>query len=129
MRLVDEIGFDPVDAGTIDDSWRQQPATPVYTTDYDAERVRKALGASRFNILFQFLVEALVLCLAGGTVGVILGSVGAVLLSRLAHWNTSISVFAILLAFLFSAIVGLVFGVWPARRASLLDPIVALRYE
>jgi putative ABC transport system permease protein len=91
--------------------------------------VRKALGATRFNILFQFLVEALVLCLAGGTVGVILGSGGAVVLSKVAHWNTSVSVFAILLAFLFSALVGLVFGVWPARRASLLDPIVALRYE
>jgi putative ABC transport system permease protein len=91
--------------------------------------VRKALGATRFNILFQFLVEALVLCLAGGTVGVILGSGGAVLLSKLAHWNTSISLFAIMLAFFFSAIVGLIFGVWPARRASMLDPIVALRYE
>jgi putative ABC transport system permease protein len=91
--------------------------------------VRKALGATRFNILFQFLVEALVLCLAGGTAGVILGSGGAIVLSRVAHWNTSVSVFAILLAFIFSALVGLVFGVWPARRASLLDPIVALRYE
>jgi putative ABC transport system permease protein len=91
--------------------------------------VRKALGATRFNILFQFLVEALVLCLAGGMVGVIVGSGGAIVLSKLAHWNTSISLFAILLAFLFSAVVGLIFGVWPARRASLLDPIVALRYE
>jgi putative ABC transport system permease protein len=91
--------------------------------------VRKALGATRFNILFQFLVEALVLCLAGGTVGVIVGSGGAVVLSRLAHWNTSISLYAIALAFFFSAVVGLVFGVWPARRASMLDPIVALRYE
>ena len=91
--------------------------------------VRKALGATRFNILFQFLVEALVLCLAGGTVGVILGSAGALILSALAHWNTSISIFAILLAFLFSAFVGLFFGIWPARRAASLDPIVALRYE
>ncbi|HEY6807945.1 MAG TPA: FtsX-like permease family protein, partial [Gemmatimonadales bacterium] len=91
--------------------------------------VRKALGATRFNILFQFLVEALVLCLAGGTAGVILGSAGAMILSALAHWNTSISIFAILLAFLFSAFVGLFFGIWPARRAASLDPIVALRYE
>jgi putative ABC transport system permease protein len=91
--------------------------------------VRKALGATRFNILFQFLVEALVLCLAGGTAGVILGSGGALILSSLAHWNTSISIFAILLAFLFSAFVGLFFGIWPARRAASLDPIVALRYE
>ena len=91
--------------------------------------VRKALGATRFNILFQFLVEALVLCLAGGLTGIVLGSLGAVALSKLAHWNTSISLFAILIAFIFSAIVGLFFGIWPARRAASLDPIVALRYE
>jgi putative ABC transport system permease protein len=91
--------------------------------------VRKALGATRFNILFQFLVEALVLCLVGGLLGVIIGSAGAVFISRVAHWNTLISPFAIALAFVFSAAVGLFFGIWPARRASLLDPIVALRYE
>ncbi|HWZ28180.1 MAG TPA: ABC transporter permease [Gemmatimonadales bacterium] len=91
--------------------------------------VRKALGATRFNILFQFLVEALVLCMAGGIIGIIIGSAGAIVLSQLAHWNTSISFFAILLAFFFSALVGLLFGVWPARRAASLDPIDALRYE
>jgi putative ABC transport system permease protein len=91
--------------------------------------VRKALGATRFNILFQFLVEALVLCLAGGTIGVLVGSLGAVVLSKLAAWNTLISPLAILLAFVFSAAVGLFFGIWPARRAASLDPIVALRYE
>ncbi len=91
--------------------------------------VRKALGATKFNILFQFLVEALVLCLAGGTIGVVIGSIGALVISRLAHWNTLISPLAILLAFVFSAAVGLFFGIWPARRAAALDPIVALRYE
>ena len=91
--------------------------------------VRKALGATRFNILFQFLVEALVLCLVGGLIGILFGTLGAVGLSKLAHWNTSINVFAILIAFVFSAIVGLFFGIWPARRAASLDPIVALRYE
>jgi putative ABC transport system permease protein len=91
--------------------------------------VRKALGATRFNIMFQFLVEALVLCLAGGVIGVLIGSLGAVGLSTLAHWNTLISPLAILLAFVFSAAVGLFFGIWPARRAASLDPIVALRYE
>src|SRR5690348_6357342 len=91
--------------------------------------VRKALGATRFNVLFQFLVEALVLCLAGGGIGVLLGSLGAIILSHFAHWNTSISIFAVLLAFLFSAVVGLFFGIWPARRAAMMDPIVALRYE
>src|SRR5205823_1910164 len=91
--------------------------------------VRKALGATRFNILFQFLVEALVLCLLGGMIGVVLGSGGAIVLSRIAHWNTLISPLAILLAFVFSAAVGLFFGIWPARRAAALDPIAALRSE
>jgi putative ABC transport system permease protein len=91
--------------------------------------VRKALGATRFNIMFQFLVEALVLCLVGGLIGILFGALGAVGLSKLAHWNTSINLFAILVAFVFSAIVGLFFGIWPARRAASLDPIVALRYE
>jgi putative ABC transport system permease protein len=91
--------------------------------------VRKALGATRGAILFQFLVEALVLCLVGGAIGVVFGGGGAIALSRIFHWNTLISPFSILLAFLFSFTVGIVFGVWPARRASLMDPIIALRYE
>ena len=91
--------------------------------------VRKALGATRFNIMFQFLVEALVLCLAGGIVGILIGTIGAFTLSKLAHWNTAISPFAILVAFFFSGFVGVFFGIWPARRAASLDPIVALRYE
>jgi len=91
--------------------------------------VRKALGATRGAILFQFLVEALVLCLVGGGIGVVFGGGGAIALSRIFHWNTLISPVSIMLAFLFSFAVGLVFGVWPARRASRLDPIVALRYE
>jgi putative ABC transport system permease protein len=91
--------------------------------------VRKALGATRFNILFQFLIEALVLCLVGGALGVLFGVGGAVLLSKLAHWNTAVSAYSILLALVFSSIVGLFFGIWPARRAAGLDPIVALRYE
>jgi len=91
--------------------------------------VRKALGATKNHILLQFLIEALVLCVLGGLIGVIFGSLGAVALSALKHWNTSISIFAVFLSFVFSAIVGLFFGIWPARRAASLDPIVALRYE
>src|SRR5205809_7756465 len=91
--------------------------------------VRKALGATRFNIMFQFLVEALVLCLVGGVIGILFGTLGAVALSQSAHWTTSINLFAIVVAFFFSALVGLFFGLWPAKRAAALDPIVALRYE
>jgi putative ABC transport system permease protein len=91
--------------------------------------VRKALGATRRNIMLQFLVEALVLCLLGGALGIAAGSGGAVALSRLANWNTLLSVDAILIAFFFSAAVGIFFGLWPARRAAALDPIQALRYE
>jgi putative ABC transport system permease protein len=91
--------------------------------------VRKALGATRFNILFQFLVEALVLCLVGGILGIFFGTFGAVALSSFLHWNTSINLLAIFTAFVFSAMVGLFFGIWPARRAASMDPIVALRYE
>ena len=91
--------------------------------------VRKALGATRGNIMLQFLIEALVLCLTGGILGIIMGSGGALLLSKLAQWNTLISPTAIFVAFGFSALIGLFFGIWPARRAASLDPIQALRYE
>jgi putative ABC transport system permease protein len=91
--------------------------------------VRKALGATRTNIMLQFLIEALTLCLLGGMLGVVLGVGTAVLLSKLMHWNTLISPMAVGVAFLFSAAVGLFFGIWPARRAAKLDPIAALRYE
>jgi putative ABC transport system permease protein len=91
--------------------------------------VRKALGATRGNIQTQFLIEAMVLSFVGGALGILLGSGAAMLLSRLAGWNTYISPTAILVAFVFSAAVGLFFGILPARRAAGLDPIVALRYE
>jgi putative ABC transport system permease protein len=91
--------------------------------------VRKALGATRRDIMLQFLVEALALCLLGGGLGVLLGTGAALTLSRLMQWNTLISPVSVAVAFGFSAIVGLFFGIWPARRAARLDPIVALRYE
>jgi putative ABC transport system permease protein len=91
--------------------------------------VRKALGATRTTIMLQFLIEALALCLVGGLLGVLLGTGTAIALSRFLQWNTFISPFAVAIAFGFSALVGLFFGLWPARRAASLDPIVALRYE
>ena len=91
--------------------------------------VRKALGATKANILLQFLIEAVVLCLLGGLIGILLGAGGAYALSRWGSFTTDVSTDSILLAFIFSAAVGVVFGVWPARRAAKLDPITALRYE
>ncbi len=91
--------------------------------------VRKALGATKRNIMLQFLVEALALCMLGGVVGILVGSGGAIALSKLANWNTLISPQAVILAFAFSAFVGIFFGLWPAKRAAALDPIEALRYE
>ena len=91
--------------------------------------IRKALGATKLNILFQFLIEAVVLCLLGGMLGIMVGAGGAVLFHRLAGWNTDVGISSVVIAFFFSAFVGVVFGVYPARRAAGLDPIVALRYE
>jgi putative ABC transport system permease protein len=91
--------------------------------------VRKALGATRFNILLQFLIEAVVLCMLGGVLGVALGAGVANILHNSLRWNTQISPASVVLAFGFAAAVGILFGVWPARRAAKLDPILALRYE
>jgi len=91
--------------------------------------VRKALGATKNDILLQFLIEALVLCMLGGLIGIALGGGGAILLRTMFRWSTAVDPTSILIAFVFAAVVGIVFGVWPARRAAALDPIDALRYE
>ena len=91
--------------------------------------IRKALGATRLNILTQFLVESVLLCLLGGLLGMLLGAAAAQALARFAGWQTYVTLEALTLAFGFSVAVGLVFGLWPARRAASLDPITALRYE
>ncbi len=91
--------------------------------------IRKALGATKFTIMSQFLVEALVLCLSGGIVGILLGGATSEFVAVKLGWNTQISPIAVAVAFGFSAVVGLFFGLWPARRAASLDPIQALRYE
>lgn len=91
--------------------------------------VRKALGATRRAIMMQFLVEALFLCVLGGLIGVAAGYGAAELMTRVASWETAVAPEAVAAAIGFSAAVGLFFGLWPARRAALLDPIDALRYE
>ncbi|MEY4528617.1 MAG: transporter, permease component, putative Macrolide export permease protein [Nitrospirota bacterium] len=91
--------------------------------------VRMAVGAKRRHILIQFLIEAVTLSLLGGTVGIIVGVAGARLTTLIAGWPTIISGSTVLAAFLFSLVVGLFFGLYPANKASRLNPIDALRYE
>jgi putative ABC transport system permease protein len=91
--------------------------------------LRQAVGAKTKDILTQFLVEATALSIAGGIVGIAMGIAASVLISRLANWNTVVGPGAVLLAVFFSALVGIGFGYYPARKAAYLDPIEALRYE
>jgi ABC-type antimicrobial peptide transport system permease subunit len=91
--------------------------------------LRMAVGARSHDILRQFLVEAVVLCLVGGALGILLGHGGSHLVRLLLHWPVETSVTAIIAAVLVSAGVGIVFGFYPAWKASLMDPIEALRYE
>ncbi len=91
--------------------------------------IRKALGAQRRTILLQFLVEAVTLCMVGGTIGVLAGAGTAMALARFQGWNTLVSGESVVVAFLFSALIGVFFGMWPARRAARMDPIEALGHE
>ena len=91
--------------------------------------LRMSVGARARDILRQFLVEAVTLCLAGGAIGIMLGCGGSYLVTRLLHWPTETSVVSIVASVLVSAGVGIIFGFYPAWKASRLDPIEALRYE
>jgi len=91
--------------------------------------IRMSIGARGRDILTQFLIEALVLSLLGGFVGIVLGTVGSSVISSLAKWPTIVTAFSIALSFGFSIAIGIFFGFYPARKAALLNPIDALRYE
>ena len=91
--------------------------------------IRIAVGAKSNDILLQFLIESMVLSLIGGIIGIAIGITGTYILSSFTQWPTLLSVQAIFLAFFFSGSIGVFFGFYPARKASLLDPIDALRYE
>ena len=91
--------------------------------------IRKAMGAKGKDILLQFLIEAIVLSVLGGSIGIGLGAGGSELAGSLLKMDTAISGPSIALAFGFSALIGIIFGVFPARKAALMNPIDALRYE
>ncbi len=91
--------------------------------------IRMAIGAKTWDIRLQFIIEAMTLSLIGGIAGIIAGISSSKLISMFAGWTTIVSPFSILLAFGFSGLVGIFFGFYPAYKASLLDPIEALRYE
>jgi len=91
--------------------------------------LRQALGAKTRDILSQFLVDAITLSVAGGLVGIVLGIGASFLISKLAGWTTAVGLGAVLLAVFFSALVGVGFGYYLARKAAYLDPIEALRYD
>jgi len=91
--------------------------------------LRKAIGASRHDIMSQFLIEAVVMTFSGGLMGILLGGAVALIMAVVVGWATKVSLFSVILATTFSIAVGVGFGLWPAKKAAQLDPIEALRYE
>jgi putative ABC transport system permease protein len=91
--------------------------------------IRKAIGAKHRDILLQFLVEALVLSILGGLIGIVVGLVASAVIGAIAGWGFTFNPLTLVAATVFSLVVGVVFGVWPARQAARLNPIAALRFE
>jgi len=91
--------------------------------------LRKAIGATNKDIMVQFLIEAMLMSFLGGIFGVLLGWAVATLITVFAGWSVKVSMFSVILSTSFSLVVGILFGLWPAKKAAALDPIEALRYE
>jgi putative ABC transport system permease protein len=91
--------------------------------------IRKAIGARGRDILAQFLIEALTLSVLGGLIGIVVGLAVSAVIGRFAGWGFSVDPTTLIAAVGFSMAVGVIFGVWPARQAAILDPVSALRYE
>jgi ABC-type antimicrobial peptide transport system permease subunit len=91
--------------------------------------IRRAVGARAQDVMMQFLYESVGLSVAGGVLGIVLGVVAALSISRIVQWSTSVSLVSVLVSFGISAVVGIFFGYYPAREASRVTPITSLRYE
>jgi putative ABC transport system permease protein len=91
--------------------------------------IRKAIGARGRDLLLQFLFEALLLSITGGLIGIVIGVAASALIAVLAGWAFTFNPVTVVVSVLFSLMVGVIFGVWPASQAAGLDPVVALRYE
>ena len=91
--------------------------------------LRKALGATQNSIMMQFIVEAVLLCILGGLFGVVIGISLLLLFTSFNDWIFTVPISAVIGSITFSALVGLFFGIWPAKRAAKLDPATSLRYE
>ncbi len=117
---------------TEDIAKRRQINVNMVNLRYDAGRemgLRKALGARPKDLYLQFSVEAVVICLLGGIIGIAVGVLTAIVVSEVMGWAVLLSMKSIVLAAGFSVAVGLIFGFWPAQKAAKLNPIDALRYE
>jgi len=91
--------------------------------------IRRAVGATKRDVLLQFMYEAIIISVAGGILGIIIGYLMTKTISNYAEWNTIISPFSVILAFIVSVATGLLFGIYPAKKAAEKDPIESLRYE
>ena len=91
--------------------------------------IRRAVGANQNNIIFQFLLEAVILTFTGGLIGIAAGIGAVVFITNLSGWHTSITLWAITAPLVMSILVGIFFGLYPAVQAARMDPVVALRHE